>query len=155
MELIEVGFAKDVFDRVECALDKSTINVLRDGSQNDTVGVAEKVRESFLDNKIIATTIVFKGTRMGLLSGIKVFNELTEEEMIYPQHGVVLLRDCCIDLLHSDRVIPIKEYIEMLEKVNTEGITLDVTSKWFSPSGVIEAPTIAQLKMLNSTSVVE
>lgn len=148
MDVIELEYAKDVFDKVECAIDQSTIKMLRDGSQNDTIGVAEKIGESFLQNNVIATTLILKGTRNGLLNSITVYNELKEEEQVHAQHGVVLFSNCCIDLLHSDRVIPIKEYMETLERLNPSGFVIDAASRWFRSDGTIVTPTVEDLKKI-------
>ncbi|MFI3200613.1 MAG: hypothetical protein R3Y54_03680 [Eubacteriales bacterium] len=148
MEVVELSYAKDLFDRVECTIDQDTIKMIRAGAQNDLVGVAEKLLETFLENNIIATIVVFKGNGSGLLNSVKVYCELTKEEKIYTRHAIVLFKDCCIDLLHSDRIIPMKEYMKRMEKVNPEGFQIDPSSKWLNEEKAIVIPTIEDLKQL-------
>lgn len=121
-------------------------NKIRKIFKGNCVEVAGQTARDLLKQNILATTIMFKSRGNCFMHPIKVYNELTENVDEYTHHSVVLFGDCCLDLLHSDRIIPIKEYVEKLEELNPDGLRLDSSSSWFDDKGYPFCPTIEQVK---------
>lgn len=146
IEMKELYYDKESFDKVSCAISQDLILSMRKDMKSNCVGAAETLAEMFRSSGIIATCIMFKSRGNAFLNPLTVFNELTNENNIYTHHTIVLFGDCCMDLLHSDRIIPIKEYIEKLELLNVNGIRLDSSSMMYNANGFLYCPTLEDLK---------
>lgn len=141
----ELSYEEGVFDLITKPIEAELLAELREEYKENCVGLSEFVGKMFLRGQILASAICFQSKEKDKI--LLVQDELTNESVEYKKHSVVLFGDCCADVLHSDRIIPMKEYIETLERLNPSGIRLDATlSFMFDASGMPFKPTIDYLK---------
>ena len=96
----------------------------------ECLSIAEELKGIFNANGILAEIVTFKNGNAFLDVGIKVYDK------VYMFHCVLLLGDDIIDILHTDAIVPTKEYIEMLEKDNSKlRIDYSISTNWYNKAG--------------------
>ena len=121
--------------------DKNIISNVRKNYKGNCVDAAWFIKKSLNQNRILAEVITFKNGNAFLDGGICVFGNR------YSHHSVVLLGDGIIDILHTDKILQTKEYIEELEKNNPKLHIYHILSTgWYTDDGYLYRPSINDLK---------
>lgn len=109
------------------------IDELKKEFRNDCYGLANELTMGFMASGVLAATITFKN---GHELNLKVKDHYTNEIKTYAFHSVIMLGNCVIDLLHSDRYISTGRYIKEMKKLNPE-LRLDkfMTEQWYGDNG--------------------
>lgn len=125
---------KDMFRR-----QPDIIESIRRDYINDCYGAAEEVKKILNQNGYLAEIITFKNGS-AFLNGIKVYGE------VHTHHSIVLLGECLIDILYSDKILKTKEYIQELKKENPY-LRIDylLSTGWYDNEGYLYRPTLEEL----------
>ena len=94
-------------------------------------------------NGILAADMWFRAGISASIGTLKAFGKSYDMK-----HAVLLLGDGVLDFDHSEDIVPLKDYIAMLEKENTAPVTLDNSGLfWYDAEGKrISLKTIDDLK---------
>ena len=113
------------------------LNVIRETYANNCVGLARYVKSLFQSCGVLSAVITFKNHDC-FFSPLKVTDELTNTERTYTHHSVVLLGDCIMDILHTDRLISTREYAKHIRELNPNvEVTLALSDGWFDSAGYL------------------
>lgn len=111
------------------------LNVLRETYSGNCIGLAHYVKSVCQANRVLSSVITFKN-RNCFLEPLRVTNELTNTECGYTHHSVVLLGDCIMDILHTDRLISTREYVKHLRELNPNvEVNLALSDGWYNSDG--------------------
>lgn len=128
-------FMFDEGDTIEEFYDKSVVARLRKEYDNKCYDLANLLKRELNTAGVLAEVVTFKNGN-SLATELKVKNELENKVETYNYHSVVLLGNCVVDLLHTDRLISTKEYVGNLSKLN-KNLRLDylMGGFWYSDDG--------------------
>lgn len=84
-----------------------------------------------------STVVLFRSNGNDIFNTMKYWNYKTKSEGTCTTLAVVYTGKYVMDAFNSDTVIPASEYVEMLEKINPEGVRLDrsYVSEWHCKDG--------------------
>lgn len=101
--------------------------------KDDCYGLASELVAGFMDSGVLAAVVTFKN---GHSLDISINDYYNNEVKTYAFHSVVMLGNCLIDLLHSDRYISTSRYIKELKNLNPD-LRLDtiMTEQWYDYDG--------------------
>lgn len=117
-------------DTVYELLGKKSVEYIRADYKNHCFGVAKCLYNVLLKVGIMSAFITFK-TESPFVNSLKVWDKE------YMHHSVLFLGDCILDLLHSDMLIPIKDYVDMLNENNKDWVVVqDMSSCWYNESDI-------------------
>lgn len=110
------------------------IEQLRKDFANDCYGLAQLLTMIFMNSGVLASVVTFKN---GHSLNLKVKDLYNDRINTYPYHSVIMLGNCVIDLLHSDKYISTTKYVKELKKLNPElRLDLYMTEQWYDLSGL-------------------
>lgn len=123
-------------DKVTELLSVQDVFELRRNFDGDCFNLATYLYHSLNSAGILASFITFKNGNPFLDGGIHVWSDLTKRNEVYTHHSVVLLGDCVMDLLHTDRLIKTTEYVKKLKADNPK-LRVDQTTSgiWYTAAG--------------------
>lgn len=121
------------------------IEQLRKEFESNCFGLAQELSMEFMKSGVLASVITFKN---GHSLNVKVKNYHTGKINTYAFHSVIMLGNCVIDLLNSDRYISTNEYVKEMKKLNPE-LRLDkfMTEQWYDVNGM---PMILDIDILEN-----
>ncbi len=125
----------------EIFTDKDIVPKLQKEFSDNCVGLAQALKTFFNKNGVLAEVMTFKNGNAFTDDGINVYGN------IYTHHAVVLMGEWVIDALHTDSIIPTKEYIENLKKNNPKlRIDYTLSTCWYTDEGYPYKPSIEDLE---------
>ena len=92
---------------------KEDIQKLRDLYKNNCYGLARSVSETLRNNNVLCSIITFKGYS-AMADPIQVQSDFDDSMHLYTHHSVIFLGTCFMDILHSNRLFSVKEYLTRL-----------------------------------------
>lgn len=126
-------------DLIEEVIEKKDIVRFRGAFEKDSYRLATMLKLELESKGILASVLTF-ATNEENKNGISVYNELLERYDSCKEISVVYMGSCVLDILHSDRLIPVKEYLTRISSnrgilVNEEKTTIwyDDNCKAFKP----------------------
>ena len=106
-------------------IDKSAIDAIRQKKRDFPVKAASSVVGILKTLDIPATAITFTVEGAGLFNKLLVSNDFTRKKDKCTRHTVVWTGNACIDILKTNRVLSMHEYVRGLELLNTKRVILD------------------------------
>ena len=147
VEVYEIRYIPGEYDKLTHIFKESYIKNLRKRFKKDGVGLAYKITADLVKQMFMASVIVF----INRDGSIKIKDDRNNKIVEHSANAVVWLGDSIIDLLHSDRIIPISEYIKSLRDINKGIIELDaLLSTAYSDIGKEITPTLDWLENYRS-----
>ena len=131
----------DAYSDLVCIFGADTLRQLREEFKDYSVGLAEVVKDILNANGILAEIITFKNGNAFLDGGITI--NLVHN---YTHHAVVLMGEWVIDILHTDKIIKTRDYINVLQKYNPK-LLIDylLSTGWYTDDGYPYMPSIDDL----------
>ena len=135
----------DAYSDLVCIFGADTLRQLREEFKDYSVGLAEVVKDILNANGILAEIITFKNGNAFLDGGIKIN---LDYNYTHPatHHAVVLMGEWVIDILHTDKIIKTRDYINVLQKYNPK-LRIDylLSTGWYTDDGYPYMPSIDDL----------
>lgn len=123
-------------DKVTNLFSDIAIDGFRERYKNACYGVATLISKRLSNFDYLCSYVTFTCRNAISQGGITVWSELLNSNRIYEYHTVVLLGDCVMDILHSDRLISTSEYVRNLRDTNIGlEIDYDMSGHWVSGDG--------------------
>lgn len=118
-------------DLIGEVIEKEDIVRFRRAFEKDSYRLATMLKLELESKGILASVLTFT-TNEENENGISVYNELLERYDSYKEISVVYMGSCVLDILHSDRLIPVKEYLTRIS--NNRGILVneEKTTIWYN-----------------------
>lgn len=138
------------YDYIDGALINDHLGMDLDGLRkefhNNCYGLATELTAGFMSQGVLASTITFKN---GHSLDVKVNDYYDNDIKCYAFHSVILLGNCVLDILHSDKFISTSRYVKEMQKINPE-LRLDkfMTEPWYDENGYPMGLDIDKLKKL-------
>lgn len=92
---------------------KEDIQKLRDFYKNNCYDLARNVSEILRSNNVLCSIITFKGYS-AMADPVQVQSDFDDSMHLYTHHSVIFLGTCFMDILHSNRLFSVKEYLTRL-----------------------------------------
>lgn len=140
-------FAYEEGDKITELFRPKDISYFRNKYNNNCFGFAQHCCAMLTEGNVLCSMLTFKNGHNFVDDGIKVWDDINHKHNLYTHHSVVLLGDCIMDMLHSDRLISTQEYVRGLEKDNPN-LQLDnaMTGCWYNSEGYPVKVTLDNLK---------
>lgn len=119
---------------------KEDIQKLRDFYKNNCYGLAQSVSETLRNNNVLHSIITFKGYS-AMADPVQVKSDFDDCMHLYTHHSVIFLGTCFMDILHSDRLFSVKEYLTRLYCRELQ-VYLDMSTQVFDKDGYLQVPNL-------------
>lgn len=119
---------------------KEDVQKLRDFYKNNCYGLARSVSETLRSNNVLCSIITFKGYS-AMADPVQVQSDFDDSMHLYTYHSVIFLGTCFLDILHSDRLFSVKDYLLRLCCRELQ-IYLNMSTNVFTKEGYQQMPDI-------------
>lgn len=119
---------------------KEDVQKLRDFYKNNCYDLAQNVSETLRNNNVLHSIITFKGYS-AMADPVQVQSDFDDCMHLYTHHSVIFLGTCFMDILHSDRLFSVKEYLIRLSCRELQ-VDLNMSTNVFNKEGYPQIPDI-------------
>lgn len=134
----EYQFSED--DLVTELFHKEDVQKLRDFYKNNCYGLAQNVSETLRSNNVLCSIITFKGYS-AMADPVQVQSDFDDSMHLYTHHSVIFLGTCFMDILHSNRLFSVKEYLTRLCCRELQ-VSLDMSTSIYNSDGYPVTPSL-------------
>lgn len=127
-------------DLVTGLFHKEDVQKLRDSYKNNCYGLAQSVSETLRNNNVLCSIITFKGYS-AMADPIQVKSDFDDSMHLYTHHSVIFLGTCFMDILHSNRLLSVEEYLTRLHCKELH-ISPPMSTSVFDNKGYPVAPSL-------------
>lgn len=127
-------------DLVNELFHKEDIQKLRDFYKNNCYDLARNVSEILRSNNVLCSIITFKGYS-AMADPVQVQSDFDDSMHLYTHHSVIFLGTCFMDILHSNRLFSVKEYLTRLCCMGLQ-VSLDMSTSVYNSDGYPVTPSL-------------
>lgn len=119
---------------------KEDVQKLRDFYKNNCYGLAQSISETLRSNNVLCSIITFK-CYSAMADSVQVQSDFDDFMHLYTHHSVIFLGTCFMDILHSNRLFSVKEYLTRLYCRELQ-IFLDMSTNIYDSNGYPVTPSL-------------
>lgn len=127
-------------DLVTGLFHKEDVQKFRDFYKNNCYGLAQSISETLRSNNVLCSIITFKGYS-AMADPVQVQSDFDDSMHLYTHHSVIFLGICFMDILHSNRLFSVKEYLTRLYCRELQ-ISLDMSTNVYDSNGYPVTPSL-------------